>query len=369
MANSDNFYALILAGGGGTRLWPKSRKLTPKHLLRLYGDKTMLQQTYDRIAGLIPKERIFLITLKISVDDIVRQLPDLPKENIIAEPQGKNTALAMGMASFFIKKLNSDAAIVNIAADQLINDEKTFKKVIGEALEVAASSDNIVSVGIKPTFAHTGLGYINIGAQINEYSNSEKNQFVFKCVGFKEKPDLATAQSFIASGEYLWNANLYCWSVNTISKAFLDLAPDLYKQLEEIYNALGTESQDKVIEKVYEEAENVQIDVAVSEKAKNLVVVPGDFGWNDVGDWKVIFDTKEKNRDGNVVDCKEDNFVDINCHNCLIEGNDKLIAVVGLQDVVVIDTKDAILVCNKNNTQDVKKVIEKLKEKNLQKYL
>lgn len=364
---SDNFYAVILAGGGGTRLWPKSRKKTPKHLLNLYGNRTMVQQTYDRILPLIPKTRIFLITLKTYVKDIKEQLPELLDENIIAEPIGKNTALAMGLASAVIRKRNPEAVIVNLAADQLIEDEISFRKTIEGALNVAAKADLLVSIGIKPTFPHTGFGYINIGENLEEYSTNELS--VFQCEGFKEKPDLATAQAFVASGEYLWNANLYCWSVEAIDKAFAAHAPVLHGLIEEFFNSLGTGKEEDMIREVYEKAENVQIDVAVSEKAKNLVVVPGNFGWNDVGDWKVIYDTRKKDQNGNVLVGEDHHLVNINSEDCLVEGTGKLIALVGLKDIVVVDTKDALLICSKDKTQDVKKVIEKLKEENLEEYL
>lgn len=367
MEKSDDFYVVILAGGGGTRLWPKSRKKTPKHLLNLYGNRTMVQQAFDRILPLIPKERIYLITLETYVKDIKEQLPELLDENIIAEPQGKNTALAMGLAAAVIRKRNPKAVLINLAADQLVQDDNLFRKTILGSLNVASEADLLVSIGIKPTFPHTGFGYINTGENLEEYSTDDL--FVFKCKGFKEKPDLATAQAFISSGEYLWNANLYCWSVEAIDKAFAIHAPVLHNLIEEVFGVLGTEKEKDMIRVIYEKAENIQIDVAVSEKAKNLVVVPGDFGWNDVGDWKVIYDTKPKDENGNVIVDEDHHLININSEDCLVEGSGKLIALIGLKDVVVIDTKDALLICSKDKTQDVKKVVEKLKEENLEEYL
>ncbi|MDD2823369.1 MAG: sugar phosphate nucleotidyltransferase [Candidatus Daviesbacteria bacterium] len=364
---NEHFYAVILAGGGGTRLWPKSRKKTPKHLLKLYGKRTMVQQTYDRIKPLIPKERIYLITLENYVKDIKEQLPGLLEENIIAEPMSKNTALAMGLASTVIRKIDPMAVVVNLAADQLIEDEEAFCNTIELALGVAAADNHLVSIGIKPTFAHTGLGYIKTGQALKDYSTAK--HFVYKCDGFKEKPDIETAQTFLNSGKYLWNANLYCWSVEALANAIAKHAPGLNRGLEQIFQSLDTKESKGVTQKVYEDAENVQIDVAVSERVNNLVVIPGDFGWNDVGDWKVIYDTKKKDENGNVVDGVEDLLVNINSEECLIQGNQKLIAVIGLKDIIVVDTKDAILICHKDKTQDVKKVIEKLKEEKMEEYL
>lgn len=369
MDSSDHFYAVILAGGGGTRLWPKSRKSTPKHLLKLYGDRTMLQQTFNRIVPLIPKERIYLITLQDYVPAVIHQLPTLPKENIIAEPMGKNTALAMGVASAYVQKRDSQAVIINLAADQLIENEEKFRQIALDALNVASQEGHIVAIGIKPTFAHTGLGYIKIGDELEQFRDSKSDVYVFKCRGFKEKPDLTTAQSFLASGQYLWNANLYCWSVQTIAEAMKDHSPQIGRGVEKVFETIGSQNEDSVLKDVYEDAENVQIDVAVSEKAKNLVVIPGDFGWNDVGDWKVIYDTQKKDGDGNVLVTKSGEFVGIGTKDCLIETNGRLIATIGVENIVVVDTPDALLVCHKNRTQDVKKVVEKLKADSKTKYL
>lgn len=367
--NLNHFYAVILAGGGGTRLWPKSRKSTPKHLLKLYGNRTMLQQTWSRILPLIPKERIYLITLEDYVPAVRKQLPDLLPENIITEPMGKNTALAMGVASAYVQKKDPQAAVINLAADQLINDEERFRQIALGALNVAYQNGHLVAIGIKPAFAHTGLGYIKIGDELEQYRDRSKNVYVFKCRGFKEKPDLATAQSFLASGQYLWNANFYCWSVQTIAEAMVEHSPEISRGVAKVLAAIGTGNESAVLKKVYEEAENIQIDVAVSEKAKNLVVIPGDFDWNDVGDWKVIYETREKDNEGNVLDIESGDFVGIGTKNCLIESNGRLIAAIGLEDIVVVDTSDALLICHRSKTQDVKKVVEKLKEEKKTKYL
>lgn len=359
---SEHFYAVILAGGGGTRLWPKSRKKFPKHFLKLYGDKTLLQQTFDRIEPVINPKKIFLITLKDYVPEVKKQLPSLLEENIIAEPQAKNTALAMGVVSAYIRKRDPEAVVVNLAADHLFEDEEKFREVILSALRVAAEDDHIVAIGIKPSFAHTGLGYIKIGDELEEFKDKNNSVFVFKGLGFKEKPDLTTAQSFLSSGQYLWNANLYCWSVSTIQKAMLEHSPELAKGIEQIFSSIGTKQENKTVEEVYEGAENVQIDVAVSEKAKNLVVIPGDFGWSDVGDWKVIYETHKKDEAGNVLLTKGGEFFPIDTKNSLIQTNGRPVVTIGLDDVVVIDTDDALLVCNKSRSQDVKKAIELLKD-------
>lgn len=363
MEANTHFYIVIVAGGGGTRLWPKSRKKMPKHLLKLFGKETLLQQTFHRVVPMLPLKNIYVITLKDHVIKVREQLPELIKENIIIEPMSRNTALAMGTAAAFVHSRDPQAVIANLAADHLIKDEHTFQRTILEALTVASKGDYIVAIGIRPTFPHTGLGYIRIGHQIETLTNTKNNQFVFKCKGFKEKPDLVTAQSFLASGQYLWNAGYYIWSTQTVFKAFKTNSPDLGKGLETIIKAIGTPSQEKILQSVYNTAENVQIDVAVSEKAKNLVVIPGEFDWSDVGDWKVIFDTSQKDADGNVVN-GGGKFINIDTTDSLIETNNKTVVTIGLENVVVVDTPDALLICRKSRSQDVKKAVEKLKADN-----
>ncbi len=369
MQAPDNSYAVILAGGGGTRLWPKSRKAHPKHLLKLFGDQTLLRLTFERIKDLFPADRILVSTLKDYAEIIKKELPEIPEENIIAEPQAKNTAIAMGTAAAYVHKKNPDASIIYLAADHIYKNISRFHQNAVAALKVASSGDYIVSIGIKPTFPHTGFGYIKIGDELEKETKIAQKGFVFKVKEFKEKPNLVTAQSFIASGQYLWNANLYCWSTKTIFEAFNNYCPQIGEGLKKILDSIGTPDEEKTLASVYADAESLQIDYAISERAKNIVVIPGDFGWSDIGDWKVVYDTLEKNEQGNAVVGEPDNLIAIDTKNSLIETNSKLVVTIGLSDIVVIEDEDAILICAKDKTQDVKKAIEKLKELKKDKYL
>lgn len=367
--NLDNFYAVILAGGGGTRLWPASRKAHPKHLLKLLGEKTLIQTTYDRLEGLLNPENIYVITNKTHLDEVKKQLPEVFEKNIVGEPSAKNTAMAMGAASAVIHSRNPEAAIIFLAADHIIKNEERFKMNALAALHVASSGDYIVAVGIKPEFPHTGLGYIKIGKEIEDLSQVAKKGFVFKGIEFKEKPNLVTAQSFVASGQYLWNANLYCWSTQTILKALEEYSPEVFKAVSEIAKKAREGSLEKLLEDEYSKLGTPEsIDYEVSEKVKNLVVIPGDFGWSDVGDWKVVFDLKPKNMHG-VASDDQTEVININSKNLLIEAGEKLVAVVGVEDLVIIDTGEALLIAKNDKTQDVKKVVEKLKEEKNDKYL
>lgn len=366
---SENYYAVILAGGGGTRLWPVSRKAHPKHLLKLLGDKTLIQTTLDRVDGLIPQENIYIITSKAHVTEVAEQLPKVAEKNIIGEPVAKNTAMAMGTAAAVIHSKNPNASIIYLAADHVIKNEDRFRMNALAALQVAASGNYIVAIGIKPEFPHTGLGYIKIGKEIEELSKIAKKGFVFKGVEFKEKPNLVTAQSFVASGQYLWNANLYCWSTQTIMKAFEEYTTEVFKATSEIAKQAGEGNLEILLEEVYSKIGSPDsIDYEVSEKVKNIVVIPGDFGWSDVGDWKVVYDLRQKNLHG-VVSEEQTEIVNISSKNLLIEAGKKLVAVVGVEDLVIIDTEDALLIAKNDSAQDVKKVVEKLKEEGKDEYL
>lgn len=359
-----NYYAVILAGGSGSRLWPASRKAHPKHLLKLLGDKSLIQTTYDRVEGLVPDENIFVITNVTQKKEVENQLPKIPAENIIGEPAAKNTAMAMGAAAAVIASRNPGASIIYLAADHVIKNEERFRQNALAALEVASSGDYIVAVGIKPEFPHTGLGYIKIGKEMEELSKVARKGFVFKGVEFKEKPNLVTAQSFVASGQYLWNANLYCWSTETIMKALEEYSPEVYKACKEIIDKGG-----EGLKSAYSKLGSPEsIDYEVSEKVKNLVVIPGDFGWSDVGDWKVVFDLRPKNMH-QVTSNPETEVINIGSKNLLIDAGKKLVAVVGVEDLVIIDTGDTLLIAKNDSTQDVKKVVEKLKEENKDEFL
>lgn len=364
-----NYYAVILAGGSGTRLWPASVKAHPKHLLKLLGDRSLIQITYDRVEGVIPDENVYVITNAAHAKEVDAQLPQIPAKNIIAEPVAKNTAMAMGAAAAVIHSRNPDAAIIYLAADHVVRDLNRFHMNMLAALRVAASGDYIVAVGIKPEFAHTGLGYIKIGSELEMLSKVAKKGFVFKGVEFKEKPNLVTAQSFVASGQYLWNANLYSWSTKAIMHALEQHSPSIYKAVAEIAEKITDSNMDKVLEDAYSKLNKPDsIDYEVSEKVDNLVVIPGDFGWSDVGDWKEVYNLRDKDSKKIAVS-EESSVVNIGSERVLVDAGKKLVALVGVEDLIVVDTGNTLLIAKADRTQDVKKVVEKLKEDDKKEYL
>jgi mannose-1-phosphate guanylyltransferase len=357
---------VVLCGGGGTRLWPRSRKQTPKQFIKLLDDKTLYQEAVERVEGLIPPERIFVITNKRYVDEIKKESPLIPEENIIAEPAKKDTAMAMGVAAAYIHQQDPDAVIVNLASDHRIGDVEEFRKTIQIAAEVAYEDEHIVTVGINPSYAHTGLGYIHAKEELKKVGKLP----VLEVEGFTEKPKLTTAKAFLATGEYFWNANLYTWRTKTVLQAFKDYAPELYSLINNIQNSIGTENEEQVLKEEYQKAEKISIDYAISEKVDKMLMVPGDFGWSDVGDWSVVHELGEKTEGGNVViQHGKGGYIGKDVSNCLIHSDDQLVAVIGLQDMVVVDSEDVLLICPKDKTQEVKPIVKKLKDEGKDEYL
>jgi mannose-1-phosphate guanylyltransferase len=367
MPYSEHSYAVILAGGGGTRLWPQSRKQTPKQFLELTSNRTMMQVATDRISKFIPWDRIIVVTNKIYTQEVRKQLPEIAPLNIISEPEKKDTAIAMLTGALYAKSKDPKAVVINAASDHTLIDEKEFMKVMKAAITIAAENESLVSVGITPTYPHTGFGYIKAGEDIKKIDH---NLSVFKVLDFAEKPNLATAIAYISTGKYFWNANMYVWSAQTIQNAFAKYMPDMY-QLTKGLDKFKEEKFHQALAKIYKQVESISIDYAISEKANNLLLIPGDFGWNDVGDWKVVYDLSSKDLDGNVIRSDKGNVptVNIKSKNNLIYSNGKLIATYGINDMIIVDTGEILLVCPKDQSQQVKKLVERLKEEGKKEYL
>lgn len=360
-------YAVILAGGGGTRLWPKSRNQTPKQFLKLSGSHTMIQVAAERVTKLVSWKNVIVVTNKLYLSEVRDQLPQVPPENIIAEPEKRDTALAMLVGALFAKSKDPQAIVLNAASDHVIADDKEFARVMTSALEVAGNDHKLVTVGITPTYPHTGFGYIRIGDDLRKLG---RGLSLFQVDSFTEKPNLPTARAFLSTGRYFWNANMYVWSAEDLQAAFAKHMPAMH-QLTQKLDHLNSEQFHASLEEVYAKAESISIDYAISEKADNLVLIPGDFGWNDVGDWKVVYDLGKKDLAGNVIVADQENIktLTIASQNNLIHVDGRLVALVGVNDMIVVDTDEILMICPKDRSQDVKKLVERLKEENKKEYL
>lgn len=352
--------ALIMAGGRGERFWPRSRKNLPKQFLSLTDDgKTMIQLTVDRILPLVKAEDIYIATNKDYLSLVKEQLPVIPAENILCEPASRNTAPCIGLGAVHISKKYADAIMMVLPSDHLIKYTGMFLNTLKEACEIAACSHNLVTIGITPDYPETGYGYIKFDSQITSGRSFAVERFV-------EKPSLEVAKEYISSEEYLWNSGMFVWKVSSILMNFSQFMPDTCNGLIKIRDTISTADYDAVLEKEFSSFQSESIDYGIMEKAKDIFILPGTFGWDDVGSWLAVERFKKSNEFGNIVN---GNIITINTKNCIIEGSKKLIATVGLENLVIVDTEDATLICDKNNAGEIKKVLENLKICNRNEYL
>lgn len=355
-----NITALIMAGGRGERFWPRSRRNMPKQFLTITDDgKTMIQLTVERIALLVKMEDIYIATNKDYRNLVLEQLPGIPEDNILCEPVSRNTAPCIGLGAVHIAQKHKDALMLVLPSDHLIKFNKMFVSTLRDACRIAEMGDNLVTIGIMPDYPETGYGYI-------KFNNHEMEGRAYKVERFVEKPSLEAAKEYLATEEYLWNSGMFIWKVSSILKNIKKFMPAMYKGLEQIQSAIGTDEQQMVLEQEFNKMESQSIDYGIMERAKDIYILPGAFGWDDVGSWLAIERIKKSNEFGNVVD---GNVITVNTHNCIIQGDRKLIAAVGLKDIVVVDTEDAILICEKDSTGDIKRVLENLKICNRDEYI
>jgi len=352
-------YAVIMAGGIGTRFWPRSKEKTPKQLLKIFGENTLIQNTVKRLEGVIKDENIFVITNKLQKDEIINQLSNLPKENIIEEPFGRNTAACIGLASVVIEHKKKDAVMVVLPADHIIKDIEAFHTTIKRAAEFAYNSKGMVTIGISPSRPETGFGYI----QIDEAEVSEN---IFKVFTFAEKPNYATAVRFFESGDFLWNSGMFIWRADTILEEIQHHMPDLCEGLNYIKKDIGTASFDKTVTNVYGQLKSISIDYGIMEKSSKVFLTKGDFSWSDVGSWEEVYQLSKKDNDGNSV--VGNVFTDMTIDSYIYSPN-KFTAAIGIENLIVINTDDALLIVRRDQCQEVKKVVDHLKINKLNEYL
>ncbi|MCD6555417.1 MAG: mannose-1-phosphate guanyltransferase [Chloroflexi bacterium] len=354
-------YALIMAGGSGTRLWPRSKKTRPKQLLDLLSGRTMFQEAYDRVAPLFGDEGIFIVTSGEYVPAMRQQVPAIPAANYIVEPSGRGTAPCIGLAALYLRRADPEGVMCVLTADHYIKNVERFRQVLRAAARVAEDG-YLVTLGITPSFPSTGFGYIRRSAPLGTVDGFE----VFRVEKFTEKPDAATAQRFCESGIYSWNSGMFIWRVSVILSEFERLMPTLYAQLMEIDAAIGTPEERTVLERVWPQVEKQTIDYGIMERATDVAVIPVDIGWNDVGSWATLLDILPADGDGNVVTGQH---LGVDTHGCLIYSPDRLVATVGLEGMVVVDAGDVLLICPRKRAQEVREVVKRLREAGKEEYL
>lgn len=354
--------AVIMAGGSGTRFWPLSRMNRPKQFLPIAGEKTMLEETVERLLPLIPYKNILTISNPEQAKLIKRLVPKLPASNILAEPQGRNTAASLILATAHIYLQDSETVVAVICADHLIKKKEIFLKKLAAAAEAASKNDIIVTFGIPPTYPATGYGYISFSKR---KPSRIRGQAFYSVREFKEKPDSRLAKKYLAAGGHFWNSGMFIWRAGVFAEKLKKSAPSFYPYWERILKALKERDQAEIAS-VFREIPSLSIDYALMEKAEGVLMNKGSFGWSDIGAWSSLAAVWPKDKDGNAL---RGEGVLVDSRNCLVHNPSKLTALVGLKDVIVVDTEDALLVCHKGHDQKVRDVLEKLKKKGRKKYL
>jgi mannose-1-phosphate guanylyltransferase/mannose-6-phosphate isomerase len=362
-------YAVIMAGGSGTRFWPLSREKMPKQLLKIGGEDSLILQTVSRVLPLVRIEDILIVTNQALAESISYQLSSKFNRvwdgNFILEPEAKNTAPALGLAALHLERIDSDSIMVVLSADHSIRRTDNFLKLIKKA-EEAARQDCLVTLGIKPDRPETGYGYIKVATTINGGWAHTSDSGVYRIEKFVEKPNIQTAKEYLRSGHYFWNSGIFVWKVRTLLKEIEKHHPILHHGLTEIRMSIGTDKEVDVIKAVFEKLDSISIDYAVMEKTDRAVVIPADIGWSDVGIWTALDDVSDRDESGNII---TGNVIDIDSRDTIIYADKRLVATIGLKDTVVVDTPDATLVCSKEKAQDVKKVVEELKKRKADEHL
>jgi mannose-1-phosphate guanylyltransferase len=352
-------YAVILAGGVGSRFWPRSRKQKPKQMLNIFGNHTLLQETITRISPLVPIEQVLIVTTRELAPHLKQQLPELKDENFLIEPVGRNTAPCIGLAAMKLAARDPEALMVVLPADHLISDAERFLTCLQQALDTARQFEALVTIGIKPTHPETGYGYV----QFNP--SKQKATGAYEVITFAEKPNLATAQRFLASGDFLWNSGMFIWSVQRILKDIEISLPELYAALDQINKLEGSDDQSQY-PTIYSGIKAISVDYGIMERAANVAVVRGDFSWTDIGNWAEVYRLSPKDENGNV---NLNGNVLVEARNCYIDSPDRFVTLVGVQDLIIINTGDALLICHREHAQDVKKAVEFMERHQMDKYL
>ena len=358
----SNIYSLIMAGGSGTRFWPRSKVKKPKQFLNILGKDSLIQETIHRFATFTNTENIYVVSNKSQAEVLEAQTPMLPKENLIYEPVGRNTLPCIGLAAMFAEKENPDGIMVVTPSDHLIQNNELFRDTVLAGAKIAEEKDGIVTIGITPTYPATGFGYVQTSENIT--GSEAIKQFKVEC--FVEKPDAPTASKYLEQGGFYWNSGLFIFKVSVFIEAIEKFAPELYKDLRKIQAEIGLPSFDTTLDTIYRAVESISVDYGIMEHATNLYLVEGNFDWNDLGSWESVYQVNPKDENGNA-GSGEVIFQD--SKNSFIHTDNGLIALVGLDDVIVVQDGNTTLVCPRGKAEDVKKIVDQLKASNKKEYL
>lgn len=360
--DNKHHYVVIMAGGIGSRFWPMSRTDHPKQFLDILGTgRSLLQQTYDRAKKVCPQENILVVTNAHYKAMVLEQLEGMQSHQVLLEPSRRNTAPCVAYAAFRIKALDPEASMVVAPSDHLILKEEEFVNLMDKALNTVENEDALLTLGITPTRPDTGYGYI-------QFEEKEGDKGVHKVKTFTEKPDLEMAEQLVKSGEFLWNAGIFIWSVRGILNAFERLMPDLFQLFEESGGDFNTDSEEGAIEQIYSRCTSISIDYGIMERAKNVYTIAADIGWSDLGTWGSLYSFSDKNEEGNVIQGK--NVITYDSENCIVNvPKNKLVVLQGMKDMIVVESNDVLLVCKRKEEQQIKRIVNDVKVTKGEKYV
>jgi mannose-1-phosphate guanylyltransferase len=355
-------YAVIMAGGKGTRFWPRSRERRPKQFLNIVGRRSMLQQTIGRIANLLPVEHVLVVAGEAHGEELRGQLAELPARNFLLEPVGRNTAACIGLAALLVQHRDPSAVMVVLPADHLITDEDLFLSALRAAVAMARKHPALITLGIRPGSPETGYGYIEAGKQVDEVQEHE----FYKVNSFHEKPDLARAKHYLERGNFFWNSGMFVWQAEVILAAMKDYLPRLYTDLHRLKPFLDTDELNREINRIYSDLESISIDYGVMEQADNVLMIPADFGWSDLGSWASMAQIWPKDDQSNA---HQGEIMTMESRGNVVFCQEKLCVLLGVDELIVVDTEEALLVCPMNRAQDIGKILDLMRQRGMEQYL